>query len=157
MFQKLIWFFFLVIMLNSCGKTYHYQNTISIPNQAWSYQDTVDFQFDILDTTKIYNLLIDIDHTTNYPFQNMYVEIFTKFPEGQRIKEMVSLELANRAGAWNSDCRGETCNLEIPIQEGAFFNQAGAYTISFKQFMRKNPLKGIKKLGLKIEDTGLVR
>ncbi len=147
----------LPIFLFSCGKSYLYNEEISILNNAWTDTDSLNFQFNIPDTTKIYNILLDVKHSPEYAFQNMYVEIHTAFPSSERIKEMVSLELANRAGAWYGDCSSSACELEIAIQEGAFFNQAGDYEITIKQFMRKNPLKGVKGMRLKIEDTGQVR
>lgn len=154
---KKIFLFLLPILLFSCGKSYLYNEEIAIRNEAWTDADSLNFQFHIPDTSKIYNILLDVQHSPAYAFQNMYVEIYTAFPSGERIKEMISLELANRAGAWYGDCGSSSCTLEIPIQEGAFFNQAGAYEITIKQFMRKNPLKGVQGMGLKIEDTGQAR
>lgn len=156
MFQKLSTFL-LILTLFSCGKSYLYNEEVSILNDEWTDTDSLNFQFNIPDTTKIYNILLDVQHSPEYAFQNMYVEIYTAFPSGERIKEMVSLELANRAGAWYGDCNSRVCELEIPIQEGAFFNKMGDYEITIKQFMRKNPLKGVQGMGLKIEDTGQVR
>ncbi|MFT4971749.1 MAG: gliding motility-associated lipoprotein GldH [Paraglaciecola sp.] len=156
MFQKLS-VFLLAFTLFSCGKSYLYNEEIAILNDAWTDTDSLNFQFNIPDTSKIYNILLDVEHSPEYAFQNMYVEIYTAFPSGERIKEMISLELANRAGVWYSDCGSSSCALEIPIQEGAFFNQAGDYEITIKQFMRKNPLEGVQGMGLKIEDTGNVR
>lgn len=156
MFQKLS-IFLIVFTLFSCGKSYLYQQEIEIAKAAWTDSDSLNFQFNIPDTSKIYNILLDVQHSPEYAFQNMYVEIYTAFPSGDRIKEMVSLELANRAGAWYGDCGNSSCTLEIPIQEGAFFNQAGDYIITIKQFMRKNPLKGVQEVGLKIEETENIR
>lgn len=147
----------VIVFFFSCGKSYLYEKEISIKNAAWTDNDTLNFSFNIPDTSKIYNILLDVEHSPEYAFQNMYVEIYTAFPSGDRIKEMVSLELANRAGAWYGDCGSSSCTLEIPIQEGAFFNQMGDYKITIKQFMRKNPLVGVQRIGLKIEDTKINR
>lgn len=156
MFQKLS-IFLLALTLFSCGKSYLYDEEINILNDAWKDSDSLNFQFNIPDTSKIYNILLDVNHSPEYAYQNMYVEIYTAFPAGERIQEMISLELANRAGVWFGDCGSSSCTLEIPIQEGAFFNQAGDYEITIKQFMRKNPLRGVQGMGLKIEDTGQSR
>lgn len=156
MIQRLI-FVLLPFFLFSCGKNYLYNNQQKIANQAWADSDSLNFKFNISDTTKIYNLLLDVQHAPEYAFQNMYVEIYTAFPAGERLREMVSLELADRSGMWYSDCGSSSCALEIPIQENAFFNQAGAYEITIKQFMRKNPLEHVQNIGLKIEETENVR
>ncbi|MCR9287719.1 MAG: gliding motility lipoprotein GldH [Bacteroidetes bacterium] len=142
------------IFLISCGKNYIFEKSVPIQNGEWAYSDTLNFNFEIQDTTKIYNLYLDIDHSTDYGFQNLYINVYTKFPSGERIKEMLSVELAAKGGIWFGDCDVEKCKLEIPIQQNAFFNIAGSYEVTVEQYMRKNPLSGISGVSFKIEDTG---
>lgn len=137
----------------ACGSEYVFEKEYPIANQAWAYADTLDFQFDIVDTTIVYNIFLEVEHSTSYSKQNLYTQIYTKFPTGERLKEQLSLELANKMGKWNGNCSSDWCTVRIPIQEGAFFNQAGNYTITVEQFMRVNPIEGIKSVGLLLEDT----
>jgi hypothetical protein len=39
------------------------------------------------------------------------------------------------------------------LQANAFFKQPGAYTITLEQFMRRDPVAGIRKVGLSVEKT----
>ena len=141
------------LFLISCGKNFIYEKSFPIKNGEWAYVDTLDFNFEIQDTSKIYNLYLNIEHSTDYGFQNLYINIYTQFPTSERIKEMVSFEMANKGGVWFGDCNSEKCKLEVPIQENAFFDIPGKYEITVEQNMRKNPLEGIRKIALKIEDT----
>jgi len=143
--------------LASCGPNYVFEQSYPISKQEWTYRDSLNFNFSIQDTSKVYNLYLDLEHSTDYSFQNLYVQIYTKFPSGKRLKEMVSLELADKAGGWYGDCGSKWCRLSIPIQEGAYFNAKGNYAITMAQYMRKNPLEGIKSIALKIEDAGTTR
>lgn len=145
--------FSLLVGLTACGPNYHFSTTIDISNDAWSYDQVLDFEFEITDTLQIYNLLLDITHDKEYSYQNLYTRIGTFFPSGQNIKETLSLELASKTGEWQGDCGSRYCKVQIPIQEGAFFNQAGKYKISLEQFMRKNPIQGINKISFHIEET----
>ncbi|GJM32030.1 MAG: hypothetical protein DHS20C18_10310 [Saprospiraceae bacterium] len=134
-----------------------FEEEAEIADHAWSYQDTINFAFEIKDTNRIYNLYLEVDHDMDFPFQNLYTQIYTRFPSGERIKEMVSLELADKTGLWIGDCNNNYCSLNIPIQQGAYFNAAGQYQITLEQFMRQDPLPGVRKLSFKIEDTGKTR
>jgi len=145
--------FSLLLGLSACGPNYHFSTTVDIPDEAWNYDQVLDFEFEIEDTLQIYNLLLDITHDKEFSYQNLYTRIGTFFPSGQDIKETLSLELASKVGEWQGDCGGRYCKVQIPIQEGAFFNQAGKYKISLEQFMRKNPIQGIKTISFHIEET----
>lgn len=145
--------FILAFTVVSCSDNYLYEKHQAIANATWEYSDTLDFDFEIVDTNRIYNLYLDVAHSPAYGYQNMYVQIYTKFPSGERIKEQISLEMANKAGVWNGDCNAKVCQLQIPLQEGAFFNEPGSYLVTIEQFMRESPLAGVQKIGFIIEDT----
>lgn len=149
---------YLIILLpffiTACGPDYIYEKTYPIKNTAWAYADSISFEVDIKDSSAIYNLYLDLLHSTEYPKQNMYVIIHTTFPNGKTLSEQVSLELANKQGVWFGACNSDDCELSIPIQTGAYFNISGQYRFTIEQFMRVNPLPGIKSIAFKIEDTG---
>jgi gliding motility-associated lipoprotein GldH len=153
--NRLLYLFLFVAFLglSACGPDYAYEQTLEIPESGWSYQDSLSATFEIPDTSTIYNLHLLVEHTTYFPFQNFYVEVSTQFPSGERLTEQVSLELAAQGGIWLGDCRGEVCTLDIPIQEGAYFNQAGTYQLSIHQYSRRDPLPEIKAIRFALEAT----
>lgn len=130
----------------SCGKSYIYEQTVEVSDAGWSYQDSLVATFDIADTSRIYDLHLLLEHSNDFPYQNFYVRIVTRFPDGQVLSENLSLELANRVGAWQGDCGSERCEIDIPIQTGAYFSQSGTYQISVAQFSRTNPLSGVHRV-----------
>lgn len=154
-FFKAITPIFIGILLIGCGPNYIFEEEKTIPDGAWAYSDTLTFDFNIVDTTKVYNLYLEVDHSTDYRFQNLYVKIKTKFPKGNQIEQTVSLELANKFGLWLGDCGSENCEITIPIQEQVYFQESGEYRIILEQFMRENPLKELNGFGVKIEETNL--
>lgn len=136
-----------------CGDTFDFEKTYTIDEGGWEYEDAFDYNLTIQDTTVIYNIYLELSHSDTYANQNLYVQIHTKFPSGELLKEQISLELADKTGKWNGNCSGKQCTVRIPIQQGAFFNQAGQYTFTVEQFMRKNPLQGVHSVALLLEDT----
>lgn len=157
--MKYIAFLFLAstLFLFSCGPGYEYEKHYEFQEENWAQGDTLDFTFTITDTLSIYNLYLEVEHSTGYGYQNLYTQIHTRFPSGERITELLSLELADKAGVWLGNCSSEYCRLKIPIQEGAYFNQAGEYTVTVEQYMRVNPAQGIRSIGFMLEDTGKQR
>lgn len=150
-------FLCFTFFLFSCGPGYDFEKKYAFDAENWAQRDTLNFSFPITDTLAIYNLYLEVEHSTAYGYQNLYTKVHTAFPSGERIGELLSLELADKAGTWLGDCGRETCVLRIPIQEGAYFSQAGQYAITVEQYMRVNPTAGIRSIGFLLEDTGKKR
>ena len=150
-------FFAALLFFASCMAGYDYEKRYEIQNGNWEQGDTLDFTFSIKDTLSIFNLYLEVEHSTSYNFQNLYTRIYTQFPSGERINELLSLELADKAGVWLGKCNSESCILKIPIQEGAYFNQSGQFTVTVEQYMRTDPVEGIQSIGFLVEDTGQKR
>jgi len=145
--------FFLI----SCGENYLFEKTYEIEKSEWQYNNTLDYAFEITDTTKVYNLLLEVGHSVEYAYQNCYFKIYTQFPSGEKTEQLLSIDLADGIGRWQGDCGSKSCTILLDIQKQAFFNALGTHTITLEQYMRKNPLKGIESLAIKLEDTGLSR
>jgi gliding motility-associated lipoprotein GldH len=144
----------LTSLLAGCSAPTLVDREISIPAYGWTWADSLEWTFEVADTLAIYHLELDIRHDKNYRHQNCYVQFHTVFPEGERISQVVSLELQSGAGRWLGTCRGELCRITIPIQENAFFNQMGAHAIRLEQYMRQDSLQGLEAFHLRIVDTG---
>lgn len=142
----------------SCRQSVVYEETFDIdPQQGWPYADSLTYAFSIADTQQIYNLYLEVDHLVDYPYQNLYINVRTVFPDGEDIAQVLSLELSDKQGFWQGDCNSKACNLRIPIQEGAYFNQFGDYRIVIEQYMRTDSLRGLQSIGLQLEKTGAKR
>lgn len=143
----------LALAFFACEPKAHFQQSYSFENDTWPYADTLNFTFQITDTTDLFNIALDVDHATTFPFQNLYVQFHTAFPSGLRLSKLVSLELANKAGVWFGRCNADDCQVRIPLQNDAFFNELGEYTITVEQYTRKQDLPGVSSVGLAIEKS----
>ena len=142
----------------ACGKEkVVFEKNYDLKNEQWTYADTLNFDFDIADTMAIYDLVLNVKHGSNYPMQNIYTNIYTQFPSGERIKQLLNVNLADNTGKWEGNCSGNTCNFEVKIQENAFFNALGKHIITIEQFMRVEALVGVKSVSLKVVDKGVKR
>ena len=147
-----ILFIMLIIVAPGCSDDYIFKKELEIKNSEWYYDNQLNFEFTVEDTLKKYDLLLDVHHAGDYGFQNLYVQFHTTFPSGENKAQTVSLELASKSGIWNGKCSSNSCRVEIPLQLNTSFNETGKHIISVGQYMRKNPLPGIKAMVLKIAE-----
>jgi gliding motility-associated lipoprotein GldH len=161
MIKKLFYYLFLPASLCSllaCGKEHTlFEKKYDLKSEQWTYSDSLNFAFNITDTMAIYDIVLSVKHTPQYAFQNMYTNIYTQFPTGERVKQLLNIDLADNTGKWEGKCSGSECVFEIPIQPNAFFNQTGQHVITLEQYMRSEALSGIKNIALRIVDKGIKR
>ena len=148
-------FVFLILALgfSACTDKYEVELKQEVADSIWEEGERVDFEFTIDDTLSIHNLYLAIEHDESYSYQNLYVQVYTKFPEGDTIQRMVSLELNHSSGTPYGECSGERCVSQIALQQGTFFPKAGKYQFGFEQYDRKDKVRGIHSLALQVEKT----
>lgn len=139
-----------VVFFASCQPKAVLDEKKTFPEGQWTHADTLDFEMVMEDTVGKYDLFLDLEHSPEFANQNLYVKIYTRFPGGQRLGKLVSLELADKSGAWYGRCNKERCRLTIPIQERAFFDAPGSYLFTIEQFTRLDPLPGVSSVGMRI-------
>ncbi len=144
---------FSVLLLMSCGKSYMMNEKVTFDNQEWTYSDTLDFKFSVIDTSKRYNLYLEIDHSKNYAYQNIYMNVFTKYPTGEQKQQRLNLDLAEADGKWKGECSGENCKAQVILQYNAYFNKLGVYYFSFEQLTRDQNLANINSISFKIAEN----
>jgi gliding motility-associated lipoprotein GldH len=143
-----------VCCLWACGPEYLYQEQKEIPSSQWSYRDTLDFSFQVQDTSALYDLSVEFVYADTFPEQNIYVKFYTRFPDGKRLSKALSFDLFDTEGQPVGNCRGGKCRALIPIQKNAYFNTAGEYLITIEQYGRREPVPGIRSIGLSVQQTG---
>ena len=145
-----------LISLLSCQSSYYYEESKTITEEAWNENLPISFQFPIIDTLQNYNLYLDIDHTTDYEYQNLYVTINTKYPDAHSVLDTLSFDLANSIGEWNGKCQNEQCKLRVFMAHAIRFETPGTYTIKFTPYSRNKIVKHIQKLSFIIEKSSTI-
>jgi gliding motility-associated lipoprotein GldH len=154
---RLLFLFVTSVLCFGCKDNFLINDTKDIPNLEWTYTDSLTYNFTITDTSKVYNMLLDVEHSPEYSWQNLYVRVHTTFPSGKQLSKNVSLDLADTSGKWLGDCNSKACHTVIALQPNAFFNPAGKYAVTVAQHMRQDSIRGVYSVGLLIEDTGKKR
>lgn len=140
------------LAMSSCGPNVVYEQEHVIGG-SWAYNDSAEFEFEISDPNKEYDLLLSVMHSPDFSHQNFYTNITTTFPTGETFTDPLSIELANKMGSWLSTCDSKECKLHLLLRDDVKFKDVGAYKISFVQDTRDTNLKGIQSLGLSLIET----
>ena len=141
----------MVLFFCSCEEMKDYQEYKPLKVSGWDLHDTLKFQFDVTDIKPKYNLYLNVRHRDAFEFQNFYIKIFTKMPDGTQKVDIVSMYLSEEDGTWKGLCSGDVCMYSTLIFSRFRFEQAGTYQIMIKHEMRQNQLKNLLDLGLKLE------
>lgn len=113
--------------------------------------DTVRVEFGSADTQQVYQLTFPMVFTEDYAYNNIYLRAAVKSPSGELNVLPARFELQESNGAWLSPPNGEEISFELGIGDGLRFNQEGTYTLMLYQYMRDEPLCGIRSAGLVLD------
>ncbi|MBA3647333.1 MAG: gliding motility lipoprotein GldH [Chitinophagales bacterium] len=157
LYEYHLFLFLISALLFSCDKNRIYEKNIPIEKNIWDSKVIALYPVEISDTSLLYNIYVNIRHTDNYPYQNIWLNIGTEFPDGNKATKRIEVMLSTDAGKWFGEGLGDIWDYRSMIEENAYFQQPGLYTFSIEQNMRADPLPGIMSAGLRIENTGIKR
>ena len=150
------WFFSIFIAVNlllySCkGEDMYYQEFRKIENSSWRATEPKSFDFEIIDTTKVYEFFFNLRNNTEYGYRNIFVFWSLLSPDGRTKTDTAQLILAKPNGQWLGKSASGTV-----FENSMYFLKTklptkGVYSFVFVQGMREESLEGIKDVGLKIK------
>ena len=97
------------------------------------------------------NFYINIRHTTEYKFRNIFLFVDTFFPDGSQSRDTVEIMLADPKGKWFGKGIGSIRSNQVLLKRGFSFPLKGHYKFRIEQGMRVPELMGIKDVGIRIE------
>lgn len=144
---------FFAIVLFSCNRKVVSEDYHQLKDAEWQQDMIMEFNFDIADSTKIYNLSLNVRNEGRYQYSNLWLFVSIEPPSGKVHKDSVELTLANPAGRWLGSGLGDLYEKKYPYKQNIFFPEKGNYTIKVRQGMRTENeiLKGIHDFGFCLE------
>lgn len=141
----------LVAALASCRHSVVRSDNKSLPESVWNQDTILTFQFDIEDTVSVFDFYLNLRHTTEYRYSNIYFFVETVFPAGQQSIDTIEFILADRTGEWYGKGFGKIKDFRVLLREAIRFPYVGEYKFRFEQAMREENLTGIKDIGISLE------
>lgn len=137
----------------SCSTGVVYDENREVGENGWYKNDAARFDVKIDDSLATYNYYINIRHTVDYRYSNLYVFMNTTYPNGNIGRDTVEFVLADKSGKWYGKGWGDVKDISVPIVKEMKFPLKGAYTFQIQQAMRVDTLKEINDIGIRIEHS----
>jgi gliding motility-associated lipoprotein GldH len=147
--------FLIALTLFSCDKKRVFDEYKSV-GDSWHKDSVVSFNLPLLDSTKRYNLFINIRDNNNYPYNNLFLIVSLELPNGYTKVDTLEYQMADPDGALLGDGFSDIKESKLYYKENVKFR--GQYKVNIKQAVRENgkipgvtSLEGITDVGLRIE------
>ncbi|MFP5470157.1 MAG: gliding motility lipoprotein GldH [Bacteroidia bacterium] len=129
-----------------------YQKFQATPNSGWTFNDTLNFEFTIEDTAKVFDFWLTVRNETSYHYSNVYMFVYTEFPNGKSALDTMNYLLAYPSGKWLGEVSGTMVESKL-IYKHTTVPVSGTYKMSIIQAMRDKNLLDITDIGLKIVEA----
>jgi gliding motility-associated lipoprotein GldH len=140
----------MVLTFTSCLEGIIYEKDFAIEDSGWSENDTLHYSFEVNDTTKYTDIYLHLRIDNDYPFNNCYTHVELLGPNGQKIQEVRSFDLADKSGKWKGKGYGALISFEFPFFKHLELTDVGEYSINIRQYMRVNTLPGVHDVGIRV-------
>lgn len=150
--KKYIFFFLVFLGLCSCNTDIVYShfrpiidNQKSAVYTGWHADSTIRFDYQIMDTTSAYTMIIYVRHTEHYPYQNMWL-----FVKDSMRCDTIEFYLADDRGQWLGNSHSGF--IEMPVLFGTNMHIADTCSryIDIQHGMRDTLLRGVSDIGVEI-------
>ncbi len=141
----------LTLLSVSCGNRPLFDDNLALKDEVWTPENNAHFTVNVTDTTRTYKFFINVRHSVDYRFSNLYVFMNTRFPNGNISRDTIECVLAAADGKWLGKGFGEIKQNQILLNASLRFPLKGEYTFEIEQGMRVKELQGITDIGIRIE------
>jgi gliding motility-associated lipoprotein GldH len=142
-----------MLLLISCDSKRVFEKNVDFKDRMWKIAEPATFDFQIIDTTKRYNLLMDVRNSIDYPYARLFVNFDLKKDNNSLTKELVSVYLFDQKTGkpFGTSGIGDIYDHQFSIMKNYSFKKSGNYQMSFQQFMRMDTIPGVLAVGLRVE------
>lgn len=124
---------------------------MELKKRNWSYVEKVRVPLTIENNSSLYNIFINLRHTSKYSYSNIFLLIHIIGPNGKKVTERKEFKLALPDGEWLGSGSGNLYSYQLLFKENYKFPSKGKYILELEQNMRDNPLNGITDAGIRVE------
>ncbi len=149
-------------LITSCDSKAMFDIYKSVPNQ-WHKDSVASFNFKAPDTTRNYDLFVQLRNTNDYKFSNLFLIVELNYPNGKAVKDTLEYKMAapngELLGKGFSDLKENKLWFR-GFKKPFHFEEQGDYTINIQHAMRNNGevngvenLEGITDIGFRVEQA----
>lgn len=150
--MKYLFFMVSLIALLSCDQNRLFEENKKIGNKFWYVDSLMTFNFQVPDSTQLYDIYANFSHSSDYNFHNLYFKyVLIDSTEKQLLEELVNVHFFDpKSGVPLGKGLGDVFDHQYLILENYAFKKEGSFSFSFQQYMRTDSLPAIRTVGLRI-------
>ena len=144
------------VTLVSCDKSRVFDDFHSV-GSAWHHDSIVSYNLPKLDTTKSYDLFVNLRTSNKYPFSNLFLIVALEQPDGMTKVDTLEYQMAEPDGTMLGNGFSDIKESKLYYKEKMKF-KSGKYRVQIKQAVRETgkvdglqELPGITEVGFRIE------
>lgn len=157
-----IFSYVIIVFFCSCDSKQIFDEYQSLPTK-WNKDSIINFNITAPDSTKSYNLFVNLRNNKDYKYSNLQLIVALEYPNGKTEKDTLEYAMAKPNGEFLGE--GFTDVKENKLWYKGYdsdfkFTEIGNYKISVQQAMRENGqvegienLDGIMAVGFRIENS----
>src|SRR5690606_1717399 len=147
--RSVICLYCITLFFLSCGEQVFYERNIPIKDRSWAYNAIPTFDVKIEDNRARYDLWLNVRHTNEYNYANLFILLHEKGPLLKDTAYRCAGQLGGADARWPASGAGTTYGRQLLPKEHCSLPDTGVYTFGIQQNMLANPLRHITDVGLK--------
>lgn len=151
-----VWFLLALILFASCDKKRVFDEYKTV-GKVWNKDSIVSFDLPEVDTTKAYNLFVNVRDNDKYPYNNLFLIVSMDHPGGLTKVDTLEYQMADAEGNLLGNGFSDIKESALFYKEKVRFKK-GKYTVHIRQAVRETgkvsgvkELPGITEVGFRIE------
>jgi gliding motility-associated lipoprotein GldH len=124
-------------------------NSVEIPKRQWSQKFKPSLSVKVTDSTKVYDVILTVRVTTDYPFNNLWMYLTLDGPSGKIDRQPLEVSVTNAQGQWQGQKTGSLVALRKLV---SIMNhpKLGTYKYTFEQGATEEVLPEVMDLSLEL-------
>lgn len=143
----------LFFVSTGCDNQKVFEEYKKFENLSWYRFDFLEYEVQIEDVEKIYDIYISLRHLPEFPHKELPVNLTIYSPSGEMRTADYMLELNDDEGKSLSKCLGDLCDVSILVRKELKFSETGIFNFRLENKWKKVDLPGIMEVGLLIKKS----
>lgn len=139
----------VVLLLTSCQRMAVYSDFHSLPPHGWHEDSILTYTMNDLDTSATYEIQILLRHTSQYPYQNLWLFVDEYAGNMHIQRDTIEAMLADDYGRWLGNGINRYA-LPLMYEADYHFISKDNSRLTIQQGMRTEWLTGITDVGIKV-------
>lgn len=149
--KHLLYSLLMISLFSGCSvsENIYYEQFEDVNPQSWKWEDAKKFEFEVTDSSHLYNLFCGLRIDSDYNYSNIWLIYVLRGPDGYMRKDQFQVVLSDNFGKWKGEGVSNLISYRTPFIKNQQLKK-GKYTLEIFQNMRDESLEHVNNVGLQI-------